>query len=70
MEAGGLLYFADDCLRITTRRYYRDDDYERISQQLYENMLAEEAHWASVKDSLRRLEQALLQRMWEVRREF
>jgi F-type H+-transporting ATPase subunit epsilon len=67
---GGLVYFAGDRLRVTTRRYYRGDDYGRISQELHEQMLAEEARWASVKESLHRLEEALFQRMWEMRREF
>ena len=67
---GGLVYFAGDRLRITTRRYYRGDDFGRISQELYEQMSAEEARWASVKESLHRLEGALFQRMWEMRREF
>lgn len=67
---GGVVYFANNRMRLTTRRYLKDDNYERISQQLQEQMLAEEARWASVKESLRRLEEALFQRMWEVRREF
>ena len=67
---GGLVYFSNNQMSITTRRYYKDDNYERISQQLYEQMLAEEARWESVKESLRRLEEALFQRMWEARRRF
>lgn len=66
---GGLVYFADDRMRLTTRYYLRDDSYERISQQLEEQLEVEEARWASVKESLRRLEEALFQRMWEMRRE-
>lgn len=67
---GGVVYFADNHMRVTTRRYLKDDDYERISQELEEQMRADERRWASVKESLRRLEGALFQRIWETRREF
>lgn len=67
---GGLVHFADNCLTIATRRYLKDDNYQRISQLLDEQMVLEEARWESVKQSLRRLEEELFRRMWEIRRKF
>jgi len=67
---GGLVYFAGNRLRITTRRYHKGENYERISRQLFEDLQVEETRWETVKESLRRLEEALFQRMWEARRDF
>ena len=67
---GGLVHFTDNCMSIATRRYLKDDNYERISQLLDEQMVLEEARWESVKESLRRLEEELFRRMWEIRRKF
>ena len=39
---GALLYFVDNQMRITTRRYLRDEDYGRISRLLEKEMTAEE----------------------------
>ncbi|NIW85716.1 MAG: F0F1 ATP synthase subunit epsilon [Gammaproteobacteria bacterium] len=65
---GGLLYFVDDHMSIVVRRYLKDEDYERISRVLREQMLAEEENLRSVKESLRGMEEELLRRMWEMRR--
>ena len=64
---GGLLYFLDNELRITTRSYLRDPDYGRISRLLEEEMAAEERNLHSVKESLRRMEEELMRRLWELR---
>jgi len=64
---GALLYFVGNEMRITTRRYLRDDDYARISRLLEEEMTAEERNLSTMKESLRRMEQELMRRLWELR---
>jgi len=64
---GALLYFVGNEMRITTRRYLRDDDYARISRLLEEEMTAEERELSAVKKSLRRMEEELMRRLWELR---
>ena len=63
---GALLYFIDNQLYINTRRYHYDSDYRRITSVLQEEMLAEEQQLHGVKESLQRLEQAMLKRMWSM----
>ena len=65
---GALLYFVNDKLSISTRRYLLDDDYGRISTALQEQLLAEEEDLRVMKESLHRMEEALLRRMWEMNR--
>jgi len=65
---GGVLYFVDNQLAISTRRYLRDRDYERISAALQEQLLAEEQDLRRVKDSLHRMEQEMLKRLWQMGR--
>ena len=65
---GALLYFADNELTINTRRYLLDTDYQRISTALQQQLLAEEEELKSMKDSLHRMEEQVLRRMWELGR--
>lgn len=64
---GALLYFVDNELTISTRRYLRDADYERISTALSEQLLAEEENLRGMKEQLRRMEQEMLRRLWQMR---
>jgi F-type H+-transporting ATPase subunit epsilon len=66
---GALLYFVDNELYLSTRRYLRDDNYERISEQLQQQLVAEEAAMRGIKGSLRRLEEEMLKRLWQLRAE-
>jgi F-type H+-transporting ATPase subunit epsilon len=66
---GAVLYFADNQLFINTRRYLRDDNYERISTLLTGQLLAEESQLKSVKESLQRLEQELFRRLRDLERQ-
>ncbi|SEG07252.1 F0F1 ATP synthase subunit epsilon [Marinobacterium lutimaris] len=63
---GAMLYFADNRLRICTRHFLLDRDYQRISTLLREQLLAEEEQLITVKRSLHRMEQQLLRRLWEL----
>jgi len=65
---GGLLYFTGNELTISTRQYLLDADYDRISAALGEQLLADEEKLHEVKESLRRMEEEMLRRMWEMRR--
>jgi F-type H+-transporting ATPase subunit epsilon len=66
---GGLLYFVDNELSIVTRRYLRDQDYDRISLALDQQLVAEEAALHTVKESLHRLEEEMFKRLWKIGRE-
>ncbi|WP_237056364.1 F0F1 ATP synthase subunit epsilon [Microbulbifer sediminum] len=65
---GGVLYFLDSRLQICTRHFLVDNDYGRISELLQRKLLAEEEQQREMKESLRRLEEALLRRLWEAGR--
>jgi F-type H+-transporting ATPase subunit epsilon len=57
---GGLLYFVDNELRISTRRYLRDSDAERIGKALSREMLDEERELNETRRKLHRLEAEML----------
>ena len=65
---GAVLYFYDNRLTISTRRYLLDDDYKRISRVLQEQLLAEEEKLYSIKQSLHQMEKEVLKRLWEMGR--
>ena len=63
-----LLYFVDNILTLTTRRYVIDSDYERISHTLQQELIAEERELRSVRRSLEAMEEHLLKRLWQLGR--
>lgn len=65
---GAVVYHVDDQLHFSTRRYLRDTDYERIRAALHEQLLAEDQVLHVAKQSLRRLEEEMLKRLWNLRR--
>lgn len=65
---GGILYFVNDALYISTRRFLHDIDYKRISAGLLEQLLKEEEDLRMIKDSLLRLEQEMFRRLWRIGR--
>jgi F-type H+-transporting ATPase subunit epsilon len=65
---GALVYFADDQLILSTRRYFRDSDYGRISGQLMDRLAAEEKELEAIQQSLQQLEGEMLKRLWEMGR--
>jgi len=60
---GGLLYFIDNELRISTRRYLRDTDVDRIAQALTRELLEEEQALEQTRRKLHRLEAEMLRRV-------
>jgi F-type H+-transporting ATPase subunit epsilon len=63
---GAVLYFNDNELSLSTRRYLLDDNYERISIALHEQLLAEEKELHELKKSLHHMEEEVLKRLWEM----
>lgn len=63
---GALLYFVDNTLTLASRHYLRDTNYERISQRLADELLAEEEALHDVRESVKRMEEAMLKRMWQL----
>jgi F-type H+-transporting ATPase subunit epsilon len=63
---GGVLYFKDNLLSLCTRRFFLDDDYERITDTLTRQLLAEEEALQEVRQSLVQLEQEVLKRLWKL----
>jgi len=63
---GAVLYFADNTLSLACRHYLIDEDYQRISQRLAEELISEEEQLHELRESLKRMEEAMLKRMWEL----
>ena len=65
---GAVLYFQNNVLTLSTRRYLLDADYMRISLALQQQLLGEEEQLHTMKTSLHRMEEAMLKRLWEMGR--
>ncbi len=65
---GGILYFVNNNLYISTRRFLLGTDYQRISTGLIEQLLKEEKALRVIKDSLGQLEQEMFRRLWQMER--
>ena len=65
---GAVLYFDRDRLTLCTRHYLQDADYMKISNALQQELLAEEEMLHSVKESLQRMEEDVLKRLWQISR--
>lgn len=65
---GGVLYFADNVCRISTRRYLRDRDVGAIARQLGSELLAEEQALAAQRSRLHHIENGLFRQLAELER--
>jgi F-type H+-transporting ATPase subunit epsilon len=65
---GAVLYFNNNLLTLSTRRYLLDDDYTRISQALRQQLLAEEDKLHTMKQNIHHMEQEIFKRLWEMGR--
>ena len=65
---GAVLYFNDNELTISTRHFLIDTDLDRISTLLEQQLIAEEENLRATKASLHKMEQAMLNRLWKLRR--
>ncbi len=60
---GAVVYFNNNELTISTRHFLIDTNLERISALLDQQLIAEEEDVHAAKESLHRMEQAMLKRM-------
>ncbi len=60
---GGLLYFVGNELRISTRQYFRSGNHNEMAAILDRQLHEEEESLKAIKDSLRRLDEAVLRRL-------
>lgn len=65
---GAVVRLAEDGLHFSTRRYLRGGDLDRVRVALREQLLAEENALREVRQSLRRLEEEMLKRLWKLGR--
>ena len=63
---GAVLYFNENELSLSTRRYLVDDDYERFCTDLHDQLLAEEKELHELKNSLHHMEEEVLRSLWEL----
>lgn len=66
---GAVLYFKHNELILSTRHFLLDDNLERITELLQQQLVAEEQELQATRESLHRLEQAMLQRLWQLQRQ-
>ncbi|WP_305908687.1 F0F1 ATP synthase subunit epsilon [Methylomarinum sp. Ch1-1] len=67
---GGVLYFNANALTISTRHFLIDSDFERISEQLKQQLLAEEETVSKTRKSLQKMEQSMLTKLWKLQRHY
>jgi F-type H+-transporting ATPase subunit epsilon len=65
---GALVYFLNNELYLSTRRYLRDENYERISAALRRQLREEEQALHAIRSSLQQMEEAMLKRLWQLSR--
>lgn len=62
---GGVLYFHNNTLTLCTYRFLLDDDHQRISAALEQQLLVEEEKLQAFKASLHHMEEEVFMRLWE-----
>lgn len=65
---GGVLYFNEKGLTISTRHFLIDSDFDRISALLGQQLIVEEESLRATRLSLHRMEQAILKQMAALQR--
>ena len=63
---GGVLYFCDNTMNISTRRYLRDTDAGQIAKILSTELLEEEEVLEQTRRNLRRLEAEMLRHLMQL----
>ncbi|TIE14645.1 hypothetical protein DIZ66_05750 [Legionella pneumophila] len=66
---GAVVYFIDNQLHIATRHYVRNPEYQAIQRVLEEELHWEENNLLRTKDSVHRLDEEMLKRLWELNRQ-
>lgn len=65
---GGVLYFNNNQLSISSRHFLIDSNFERISDLLKQQLLTEEETLSVTRSSLQKMEQSMLTRLWKLQR--
>ena len=65
---GAVVYFNNNELTISTRHFLIDTDLQRISILLEQQLITEEENLRATRESLHRMEQAMLKRMLALKR--
>lgn len=65
---GGILYFRQNELTLSTRHFLLDTDLERVAGLLERQLAAEEDNLQATRDSLRHLERAMFKRLLALQR--
>ncbi len=65
---GAVLYFVSDTLYLSTRRYVRDSRLERVAEVLERQLAEEERSLGEIRQSLRRMEEEMFKRLWQLGR--
>ncbi len=65
---GAVVYFNQNELTLSTRHFLIDTDLERISLSLEQQLIDEEENLRATRESLQRMEQAMLKRLWTLKR--
>jgi F-type H+-transporting ATPase subunit epsilon len=65
---GGIVYFNNNELTISTRHFLVDTNFERISLLLDQQLIAEEENLRATREGIYRMEQAMLKRMVALQR--
>ena len=66
---GAMVYFNKNQLDIVTRHYVRHKDYQAIQSALEEKLQGEEKNLLEIRESLHRLDEEMLKRLWELKRQ-
>jgi len=63
---GGLAYFVDGELYLSTRRYVLGDDFRTVAEAVDSTLVAEDSALRSLKESVARLEREMVRRLWRL----
>lgn len=66
---GAVVYFIDNQLYISTRHYFRNTDYQAIHALIEKELHIEEENLLHIKESLHRLDEEILKRLWDLKRQ-
>ena len=64
-----VLYFNENQLYIATRQYFRNRDYQAIQMTIENELQIEEKNLLGIKESLQRLDEEMVKRLWELKRQ-
>jgi F-type H+-transporting ATPase subunit epsilon len=66
---GAIIYFIDNQLYISTRHYFRNKDYQVIQTSIAKELQIEEENLLCIKESLHHLDEEILKRLWDLKRQ-